>query len=124
MNPVFFAFDALWSYYPYPELTLANYFVRPDEHLQKYDELSTKRKLTIFAGTDAHSNIGYHILGDDAGNKIISFKFDNYATIFRLVRMHVLLAKEKNLTQENLLEAIKNGNCFTGFDVLSDTSGF
>ena len=124
MNPVFFAFDALWSYYSFPELTLANYFKRPDEHLQKYDEISANRKLTLFAGSDAHSNIGFHIFGDDAGNKIVNFKFDNYATIFRLVRTHILLEKEKPLTQENLLKAIKNGHCFTGFDVLSDTSGF
>lgn len=124
MNPVFFAFDALWSYYPYPELTLANYFVRPDEHLQKYDEIAAQRKLTVFAGSDAHSNIGFHLFGDDAGNKIINFKFDNYATIFRLVRTHILLEKEKELMQENLIEALKNGHCFIGFDILSDTSGF
>ena len=124
MNPVLFAFDALWSYYSFPELTLAKYFVRPDDHLQKYDDLSAQRKLTLFAGSDAHSNIGYHIFGDDAGNKLINFKFDNYATIFRLVRTHVLLEKEKQFTQENLIEAVKNGHCFTGFDVLSDTNGF
>jgi hypothetical protein len=124
MNPVFFFFDVLWSFYPYPELTLANYFVRPDEHLNKYDEISAKRKLTLFAGSDAHSNIGFHLFGDDAGNKLINFKFDDYATVFRLVRTHVLLEKEKQLTQENLLEAIKNGHCFVGFDVLGDTSGF
>lgn len=124
MNPVLFAFDALWSFYPYPELMLANYFVRPDEHLQKYDEISAERKLTLFAGSDAHSNIGFHLFGDDAGNKIINFKFDDYATVFRLVRTHVLLEKEKELTQENLLGAIKNGHCFVGFDVLSDTNGF
>ena len=40
MNPVFFFLDALWSFGKYPELTLANYFVRPDANLQKFDEIA------------------------------------------------------------------------------------
>jgi hypothetical protein len=124
MNPATFILDALWSFPVYPELTLANYFVRPDANLQKFDEISARRKITLFAGTDAHSNIGFHLLGDDTGNKFINFKFDDYATIFRLSRAHILLEKDKNLTRENLTEAIKNGHLFVGFDVLSDTKGF
>lgn len=124
MNPVLFAEDALWSYYSYPELLLTKYFTRPDENLRRYDELTGNKKLTLFAGTDAHSNIGFHLLGDDAGNKIINLKFDDYATIFRLARNHVLLEKDKPLTTENLLQALKNGHSFVGFDTLGDTKGF
>ena len=124
MNPALFLFDAIWSFGSYPDLTLANYFVRPDANLQKFDELAAKRKITLFAGTDAHSNIGFHFFGDDAGNKFINFKFDDYAGIFRLARAHILLEKDKQLTRENLTEAIKNGHLFVGFDVLSDTRGF
>ncbi len=123
--PVFFVlFDALWSYYSYPELVLAKYFQRPDENLQKFDEVTQTRKSTLFAGTDAHSNIGFHLLGDDAGNKLINLKIDRYETIFRAMRNHVLLETGKPLTQENLLEALKNGHCFVGVDSLSDTKGF
>lgn len=124
MNPATFIFDALWSFPSYPELTLANYFVRPDDTLRKFDEISAKRKITLFSGTDAHSNIGFHFAGDDAGNKFINFKFDDYATIFRLSRAHILLKKDKPLSRENLTEAIKNGQLFVGFDVLGDTRGF
>lgn len=124
MNPATFLLDALWSFPAYPELTMANYFTRPDENLRKFDEISARRKITLFAGSDAHSNLGFHIFGDDTGNKIINLKFDGYATVFRLVRTHVLLEKEKSLTQENLIEALKNGHAFVGFDVLSDTTGF
>lgn len=124
MNPVVFPLDALWAYGKYPKQLLAKYFVRPDANLQKYDEFSAKRKITLFSGTDAHSNIGFHLLGDDAGNKIINLKFDDYATIFGLTRAHILLLKNKQLTRENLIEAIKNGNLFVGIDVLGDTSGF
>lgn len=124
MNPIGFIFNALWSFGSYPELTMANYFVRPDENLRKYDEIVANRRITLFAGSDAHSNLGFHLLGDDAGNRVIRLKFDDYATIFRLVRTHILIEKNKQLTQENLVEALKNGHAFVGFDVLGDSRGF
>ena len=124
MNPLLVLFDALWSYYSYPELVLAKYFQRPDDNLKKFDEVTLNRKSTLIAGTDAHSNIGFHLLGDDAGNKIINLKIDRYETIFRVMRNHVTLEKDKPLTQENLLQALKNGRAFIGLDALSDTSGF
>ena len=124
MNPVFFFLDSLWSFGKYPELTLANYFVRPSANLQKFDEIAARRKLTLFAGSDAHSNIGFHLLGDDSGNKLINLKLDDYETVFRLVRTHILLEKDKPLSQENLTDALKKGHSFVGLDVLGDTKGF
>ena len=124
MNPFFVFFDAIWSYYSYPELVLAKYFYRPDANLKQFDEITQTKKSTLFAGTDAHSNIGFHLLGDDAGNKIINLKIDRYETIFRAMRNHVLIEQDKPLTQENLLQALKSGRVFVGLDVLSDTKGF
>ncbi len=123
-NAAVFALDALWSFPAYPELALARYFKRPDANLQKFDQVSATRKMTLFAGSDAHSNIGFHLFGDDARHKFINLKLDRYETIFRLVRTHVLLEKDKPLTEENLLAALKNGRAFIGFDCLSDTRGF
>lgn len=119
-----FLLDALWSYGKYPELTLATHLSRPDAYLQKFDEVARTRRITLFAGSDAHSNIGYHLLGDDAGGKILSVKFDDYPTIFRIVRTHVLLGREETLTRETLLDALRRGHCYIGFDVLGDTRGF
>ncbi|NNE97774.1 MAG: hypothetical protein HKN25_02005 [Pyrinomonadaceae bacterium] len=123
MNPVTFLLDALWSYRSYPGLTLARYFGRPAINLERFDALTKTKRLTLFAGSDAHSNIGLH-LGDDSNNKYINFKFDRYETIFKLVRTHILLPKEKDLDQANLLTALKNGNAYIGVDILGDTSGF
>ncbi|MCB1025832.1 MAG: hypothetical protein KDB79_15665 [Acidobacteria bacterium] len=123
MNPITFFFDMIWSYHAYPELTLARYFVRPDANLAKFDELAKTRTIRLFAGTDAHSNLGFHI-GDDANNKFFNVKFDRYETIFKLVRTHILLPADKPLSKENLLEALKAGNSYIGLDVLSDTRGF
>ncbi len=117
-------FDLIWSFPAYHELTIADYFQRPNENLQKFDEITAQKKSTLFSGSDAHSNIGFHLGGDDAGNKIINLKIDRYETIFRLVRTHVLLEKDKPLSRENLLDALKKGHAFIGFDVLSDTSRF
>lgn len=124
MSVPFFLPDALWSFGSYPELTIADYFKRPDANLKKFDEITAARKSTLFAGSDAHSNLGAHIFGDDAGGRLINLKFDRYETIFRLVRTHVLLERDKPLTPENLLAALKNGRAFIGFDVLSDAAGF
>lgn len=124
INPFTGLFDLIWSYPAYPENTLASYFKRPDANLQKFDEISAKRKISLFAGTDAHSNIGFHIFGDDAGNKLINFKIDPYETIFRLARAHVLIEKDKTINRENLIVALKAGRSFIGFDVLGDSSGF
>jgi hypothetical protein len=116
--------DLIWSYPSYPELVLAKGFTRPDANLAKFDEIAAKRNITLFAGTDAHSNIGVHIFGDDAGNRLLNIKLDPYATIFKLARIHVLIDKDKEFDRGTLLEAIRNGNYFVGFDAIGNSSGF
>ena len=123
MNPVHFLSDAFWSFRAYPELTLARHFQRPDEILTIYDSAIKERRLILFAGVDAHSNIGLR-LADDANNSWLRIKFDEYESIFKLVRNHVLLSKGQELTKENLLTAIKQGNTYTSFDVLGSGVGF
>lgn len=124
VNPLIAAGDLIWSFSAYPKLTLASYFKRPDGNLAKFDEIAAKRKISLFAGTDAHSNIGFHLFGDDAGNKPINIKIDPYATTFGIVRMHVLLFKGQEFNRENLLRAILFGQMFLGLDSIGDTSGF
>lgn len=116
--------DLIWSYPSYPELTFAKYFVRPDANLAKFDEIAAKRKISLFAGTDAHSDLGVHLLGTDGKQKLINIKLDPYETIFRIARIHVLIEKDKPLDRETLIEAIQAGRYFIGFDALGDTSGF
>ncbi len=117
-------FDIIWSGRAYPQLTFAQYFRRPDANLTKFDEASQKRCVALFAGTDAHSNIGFHLFGDDAGNKFLDFKLDPYAFSFSMARVHILLAKGTQLTRESTIEAVKLGRFFVGIDGIGDTSGF
>ena len=123
INPVVAFFDVLWSRRSYPDLIFALYYARPDESLKKWDQALTRSRATGLGGNDAHANIGVN-LKDSAGKTLLGIQLDPYATSFRLVRMHVLLERDKPLNEANLLEAIKAGHCFIGFDFLGDASGF
>ncbi|HKV34226.1 MAG TPA: hypothetical protein VJP89_07895 [Pyrinomonadaceae bacterium] len=119
-NPLVAFFDVLWSHRAYPDLLFGLYFERPNESLKKWDQALTRRKLTALGGNDAHSNIGVS-LRDSAGKTLAGIQLDPYETSFRLVRLHVIA---KQLSQEQLLEALKAGHCFIGFDLFGDSSGF
>ena len=123
INPVVAFFDVLWSQRSYPDLLFALYYQRPDEHLKLWDQALTRSRSTAIAGNDAHANIGVS-LRDSSGKTLVGIQLDPYETSFRLVRMHVLIEKNKPLDQASLLEAIRAGHCFIGFDFLGDTSGF
>jgi hypothetical protein len=123
-NGPWFLLQALWTYKSHPELTIASFLSRPDANLRSYDEVARRRRVTLAAGSDAHSNIGFHLFGDDTGNKVLDLKLDNYRTVFRVVRMHLLVPKDTALTTDVLLEALREGHAYTGFDVLSPSDGF
>jgi hypothetical protein len=125
ISPVVMFFDGLWSYRSYPDLLFANFYRRPAENLQKWDQAITKTglKLVAVAGNDAHSNIGI-ALNDDSGKTLVGMKLDPYERSFRLVRVHVLLPKDQGLNRESLLAALGAGHAFIGFDLFCDSSGF
>ena len=124
MNPIAAFGDLIWTYPAYPELMLAKRWTRPDANLAKFDEIAARRPIVLTAGTDAHSNIGFHIFGDDAGNKLINIKLDPYAMTFRMARLHVRIERDRSFDRETLIEAIRAGRFFVGFDLLGDTTGF
>ena len=123
VSPVLAFFDVLWSKRSYPDLIFALYVARPDEALRKWDQALTRTRLTGVAGNDAHSNIGVS-LKDSSGHTLLGIQLDPYEISFRLVRMHVLIEQNKALDETSLLEALRAGHCFIGFDFLGDTSGF
>lgn len=116
--------DILWSFGSYPEATIASYLRPNRQYLQMYDRIAAEQRLLLTAGADAHSNKGYYLAADDEGNKHFGFKLDPYETVFRIVRMHVLLESGTPLTRGSIIEAFRMGHAFIGFDVLGNTSGF
>jgi len=123
INPIVAFFDVLWSRRSYPDLIFALYVRRPDEALNKWDHALTQRKLTAVGGNDAHANIGVS-LKDSSGKTLLGIQLDPYEVSFRLVRMHVLLEQGRALDATSLLDAVRAGHCFIGFDLFGDTSGF
>jgi hypothetical protein len=125
VNPFLTFFDGLWSFRSYPDLLFANFYQRPAASLKIWDDAisNTNRRLTATAGNDAHANIGI-TLSDSTGKTLLGIKLDPYERSFRLVRMHVLIAKNQPLTAETLLAALRDGHCFIAFDLFGDSTGF
>ena len=121
INPVVAFFDVLWSKRSYPDLIFALYYQRPNENLRLWDQKLSHATAT--AGNDAHANIGLS-LRDSSGKTLAGIQLDPYEVSFRLVRMHVLIDRNEPLNEVNLLNALRAGHCFIGFDFLGDTSGF
>lgn len=117
-------FDLIWSFSAYPGLTLARGFERPDANLQKFDETASTRDIALFAGTDAHSNIGLHLFGDETGKSLLGFKIDPYINSLSIARVHLLLPANETLTRETLQAALQARHFYTGFDIIGDTTGF
>ena len=124
INPLLAPLDLLWSGTGYPDLTFVQMLKRPDANLRQFDEIAKTRRISLFTGIDAHSNIGFHIFSDDAGHKWINFKIDPYERVFRIARIHAQLEKSVPLTRESLIDAIRKGHFFTGLDTLGDSTGF
>ncbi|MBV9240942.1 MAG: hypothetical protein JO314_02945 [Acidobacteria bacterium] len=121
-NPLAAALDYLWSGHVDRPLMIARYLKRTDENLKRFDDIATQRKIFMTGGPDAHSAIGFHLFGDELGEHLLGVKLDPYVDTFRLVRLHVLTYKP--LDRDSLIEAMKNGAFFVGFDVLGDSRGF
>jgi hypothetical protein len=122
-NPITAFFDVLWSHRAYPDLLFGLYCERPTEGLKKWDQALAHARLTATPGNDAHANIGLS-LQDGTGKIWAGIQLDPYSTSFRLVHLHVLIDSSKTLDAAQLLNAIKAGHCFIGFDLFGDTSGF
>jgi hypothetical protein len=122
-SPVVAFFDVLWSQRSYPSLLFAFYYERPHESLKKWDQMLARSRSTATAGNDAHQNIGVS-LRDSTGKTLLGIQLDPYDVSFRLVRMHILVDRNKPLDETSLLEALKAGHCFIGFDFLGDPTGF
>jgi hypothetical protein len=123
INPILAFFDVLWSKRSYPDLIFALYLARPEEAFQKWDHALRQTKLTAVAGNDAHANIGVS-LKDSSGKTLLGIQLDPYEVSFRLVRLHVLIEQNRTLDAPSVLNAVRAGHCFIGFDFLGDTTGF
>ena len=123
INPLFAVFDVLWSRRSYPALLFATFYTKPTENLKKWDAALANARLTGTPGNDAHSNVGIS-LNDSSGKPLLGLQLDPYETSFRLVRLLFLVPRGQPLNNETVLEAVRRGHCFIGFDLFGETTGF
>ncbi len=73
--------------------------------LRKYDEISAARdKFAAVAGNDAHQNVSF-----------FGLQLDPYPRAFKFVSTHV---RAKELTQDAILNAIRQGRSYVAFDIV------
>ncbi|HZI17494.1 MAG TPA: hypothetical protein VEY09_02775 [Pyrinomonadaceae bacterium] len=117
-------FDGLWSYWGYPDLLFATFYRRPEAALRKWDELNAAggSRLAALAGNDSHANVGFRLGG--GAKPLLKFYLDPYERSFRVVRNRVLLPKGTPPTAGAVLEALRAGRSYVGFDIFGDAGGF
>ena len=115
--------SSIWSLFIYPfnpQLALFRLFLEPAEELGLLDQLSLKKKVFAFAGSEASARAipwaGYLI------------RFPSYHKTFELLSQHVLLEGELtgSLQQDKMkvFEALKKGQFYICLDLLGDPRGF
>lgn len=148
--------ELLLNHRRYPVHVMHLIFKRPEEFLQRWDDLNRKRHITGIAGNDCHQNTGVRGIYTDRdtlqvedtspkklrewklnwltrpvvrllfgelkpGKVMFHFQLDPYARMARYVNTHVLA---ENLSERAILESLRAGRTFVGFDMIADSSGF
>ncbi len=109
-NKVALGIRFLAKYYKDREWAFALILQRPTAFIQRWDQLTRKRRVVGIAGNDAHQNV-----------KIGREQIDPYARSFRFVRTHVL---SKSLTPEAIKLNLARGHAYVAFDVFGNARGF
>ena len=115
--------STLWSLllYPFnPRLSLMRLFIEPNEELRIFDQISQKRKISMFLGAEASAR------AIPITNLIM--KFPSYERVLSIGSQHLLLASELTGNMDadkiQIIRALKNGQFYIAFDELGDPYGF
>src|SRR5262249_35224481 len=93
-----------------PRLAATWLIDRPDEKLTIWDKLCHSHPVVGIAGTNAHDNV-----------RVLGRTFGTYQQLFQLVTNHILA---RNLTEGDLLLALRAGHVYMTFDLLSYVPSF
>lgn len=138
----------------YPQAAYSALLDQPIDYLRRYDELCQIAPHTGVAGNDAHQNVGLRIVwkadgkvaiedaleepiisfnpddnplvkglttGKQPGDVLFSLVVDPYEMALRHVGTHLLM---RDLTQDEVWEALAEGRAYVAFDWLCDATGF
>lgn len=102
--------DILSSYDRFPDEVFLSILRRPKEALRTWDRLSGRQRLIGIGTPDAHQNL-----------RVLGKQIDFYSRSLRFVNLHLLSTQWR---QAEIVEALREGRCYTSFDLLADPTGF
>jgi len=138
----------------YPQEVFAALQSYPGAFLKRWDEINSRRRHTGIAANDSHNNVGFiakvaeggkvivddplgerlaevpvgsvpalgaFVQGKKAGDTILELRLDPYWVSFGYVGTHLLM---KELTREQVWEALERARCYVAFDWMADSTGF
>jgi hypothetical protein len=110
--------------YPFrPEATIASLLDRPDQTLERWDELTAKRRVVALAGADAHARAGW--MDDDVNGYTRGWfvRIPSYDASFRTFAIRVVLeqALAGNAVPDGaaIVSALKAGRVYSAIDAIA-----
>jgi len=138
----------------YPQEVIASLQTYPSAFIKRWDEINRSRRYAGIAANDSHNNVGFIatvaeggkvniddpigerlaevsskdipalaavIANKKVGDKVLELRLDPYWVSFGYVGTHVLM---KELTHEQVWEALQHARCYLSFDWIADATGF
>jgi len=114
-----------WIYHQFtiPEMFFFHIWDLNRERFDAWDDVCTVRHITATAGNDAHQNLGL-VLETGTGKKLFSIHVDPYELSMKSVSNHLLLPKNQQVTEKNVISGLKKGSSYICFDLMGNPEGF
>lgn len=104
----------------HPEWLLTVLLDYPGKILRRWDKLGQSRRVVGIAGNDAHQNVQWR-----------GITLDRYDRSFQFVQTHLFVKRPSGTDSgdlpygpQDILEALRKGRAYVGFEVFADTNGF
>jgi hypothetical protein len=88
-----------------------------------WDRESASRRLPAVAGNNAHQNVGL-IVVSGTGRRLLSIFVDPYVRSFRFVTNHLQIPRDRDPSEEAVVEALARGASYIAFERIADPTGF
>ncbi|MCX6544475.1 MAG: CehA/McbA family metallohydrolase [Acidobacteria bacterium] len=109
-------FPILIQYAVRPAETLLSRFIRPQRALDRWDQLTARRRVVALAASDAHARLGLRNTGDPYGEALY-LKLPTYEAVFRAFCLNVEVdagpTGDAAIDARSILYALRNGRVFT-----------
>ena len=100
--------------------TLVSLLDRPTATIDRWDELTQRRRVVAVAGTDAHARIGFRSIGEpyDNGRSLHVPSYEQMFRVFSNALPHTTFSGDAATDAQAVLEAIRSGHVYSTVDGL------